>query len=644
MGSNKRSRIFDFYPLEDRILLSGEGLDGAEMSVDADPDFAASLLADMTADGEASVDPALAAGLDPTSGDAIAVPQDVADSPTFDPALPLEVVFVDSAVDDAETLLDGLRGEGDDQTQWLVVELAADQDGIEQITATLSELSGVDAIHIVSHGDGQGIQLGNARLDAESAQGYSGDLASWAGSLDQDADLLIYGCDLASTSEGRALIDSIAALADCDVAASDDATGHESLGGDWQLEYTLGEIESAIAFSFDAQQDWWGVLETADPSASTDSSSDGQGEETPSLELNELALAFEQNTGQTDSAVDYLARGEGYSVFLTEGDAVIDLEVDDSRHVVRLDLVGANLDPEATGLDPLAMTSNYLIGDSANWQTDVTNFSSVRYESVYDGIDLRYYGNQRQLQYDFIVDAYRDPNAIRLNFDGVIDVAINDAGELELMLDDAGNFITFAAPFSYQYGEDGSLIEVQSAYIIHDDGTVGFTLGEYDISRELVIDPVLNYSTVLGGTGNDAAYHITEDGAGNVYVLGTTYSTDFPATTGSHSGSADIYVAKLTLNGSGGRPGLCHLHRRHWQRLRNGRHPRQRCRGNHVCRLLWFCRLCHHGGSLRYQPRRLGRRCDWQAERGRRQLALQHLLRGRREQRGGRRDGSGRVG
>ena len=134
MGSRQPSRVFDFYPLEDRILLSGEGLDGAEMSVDGDPDFAASLLADMAADGEASIDPALAAGLDPTSGDAIAAQQDVADSPTFDPALPLEVVFVDSAVDDAETLLDGLRGEGDGQTQWLVVELAADQDGIEQIT------------------------------------------------------------------------------------------------------------------------------------------------------------------------------------------------------------------------------------------------------------------------------------------------------------------------------------------------------------------------------------------------------------------------------------------------------------------------------------------------------------------------------
>ena len=189
-------------------------------------------------------------------------PQDVADSPTFDPALPLEVVFVDSGVEDAQTLLDGLRGEGDDQTQWLVIELAADQDGIEQITATLTELSGVDAIHILSHGDGQGIQLGNTRLDVDTAAGYASDIASWADSLDADADLLIYGCDLASTVEGRDLIDSIGALCDCDVAASDDATGTESLGGDWELEYTVGSVDVGVAFNSHAQSTWQGLLAT----------------------------------------------------------------------------------------------------------------------------------------------------------------------------------------------------------------------------------------------------------------------------------------------------------------------------------------------------------------------------------------------
>ena len=144
---------------------------------------------------------------------------------------------MDASVEDANTLIEGLRDGGENQTQWLVVELSANEDGVEQITHSLSQLSGVDAIHIVSHGNGQGIKLGDSWLNLDSAGGYAGDIAAWGSSLDVDADLLIYGCDLAGTTDGRALIDSIAALTDADVAASDDDTGHESLGGDWELEY-----------------------------------------------------------------------------------------------------------------------------------------------------------------------------------------------------------------------------------------------------------------------------------------------------------------------------------------------------------------------------------------------------------------------
>ncbi len=187
---------------------------------------------------------------------------DFSDSPSFDPALPVEVVFVDAGVEDAQTLLDGLRGDDQGETQWLVVELSADEDGVEQITRELSRLDGVDAVHILSHGDGKGIQLGNTRLDVDTATGYASDIASWADSLDADADLLIYGCDLASTVEGRDLIDSIGALCDCDVAASDDATGTESLGGDWELEYTVGSVDVGVAFNSQAQSNWHGLLAT----------------------------------------------------------------------------------------------------------------------------------------------------------------------------------------------------------------------------------------------------------------------------------------------------------------------------------------------------------------------------------------------
>ena len=108
------------------------------------------------------------------------------------------------------------------------------------------------------------------------------------------------------------------------------------------------------------------------------------------------------------------------------------------------------------GEDALSGRSNYLVGDESNWQTDVANYSSVRYESVYDGVDLRYYGNQRQLEYDFIVAAGTDTSVIRLNFDGVTGIEVTETGELRLALNDDGDFITFKAPVSHQLADDGS--------------------------------------------------------------------------------------------------------------------------------------------------------------------------------------------
>ncbi len=357
----KPGRIFDFYPLEDRILLNGDGLDGADAAADVDPELMTALLAEVEAAGPAAEVTAVATELSATE-EADVSSDEFADLPAFDATRPLEVVFVDSGVEDADTLLSGLRGGGDDQTQWLVVALSADQDGVVQVTQTLSQLSGVDAVHLISHGDTQGIQLGNARLDVDTATGYAGEIASWANALDADADLLIYGCDLASTADGQALIDSLGALCDCDVAASDDATGHESLGGDWELEYTSGVIESSVAFSLDAQHAWLGLLETMDvPTA-------GDADNAPSFVVADLPLAFEENTGQTDAAVDFMARGSGYSVFLTDGDAVIDIADGDSRHVVRLDLVGANTDLIASGEDawPPQQLSDWRCGELAS--------------------------------------------------------------------------------------------------------------------------------------------------------------------------------------------------------------------------------------------------------------------------------------
>ena len=264
-----------------------------------------------------------------------------------------------------------------------------------------------------------------------------------------------------------------------------------------------------------------------------------------------LPLAFEENLGQTDEAVDFVARGSGYTVFLSDGDAVISLDTGDGSYVLRLDLVGANEDATVSGGELLSGTSNYLIGsDAEGHQTGVTHVESVLYEDVYEGIDVRYYGNQRQLEYDFVVAAGADPGVIEIDFQGAQSVHVDESGELVVRLWEGEEDIRFEAPYAYQDTESGR-VEVSSRYVIDAEGRVGFELGAYDTSLELVIDPILDYSTYLGGTGADQAYEITVDATGAIYLLGKTQSVDFPPGFGSLSGTSDAYVAKLRPDGGG---------------------------------------------------------------------------------------------
>ncbi|MDV6029059.1 MAG: DUF4347 domain-containing protein [Phycisphaera sp. RhM] len=278
MSPQNCQRVFDFYQLEDRILLSADGHDVGESVPNADVEILDALMAEMLESGFAgSTDPLF--GTHPVdSADSEPDPADsneVVDTPSFDPARRLEVVFVDAGVDDSDVLLAGLRDGSADGTQWSIVRLSSDEDGITQITQSLGELSGVDAIHILSHGDGEGFQLGNTRLDQNSAVAHAGSIAQWQNALDADADLLIYGCDLASSNSGRELIEMLAAVCDCDVAASDDLTGHQSLGGDWDLEYAVGSIETVIAFDLDVQHSWQHVFAATADATSTGTSSGG---------------------------------------------------------------------------------------------------------------------------------------------------------------------------------------------------------------------------------------------------------------------------------------------------------------------------------------------------------------------------------
>ncbi|MEL7448535.1 MAG: DUF4347 domain-containing protein [Pseudomonadota bacterium] len=171
----------------------------------------------------------------------------------------LEVVVVDAGVDGFEELVADITGR-DSDSQYLVHVIEADVDGIASLSALLAGLDSVDAVHIVSHGDDGGFQLGNTWLDSASVGAHADALGGWSESLAEDADLLVYGCNLAATEDGLQLVDSLATFTGADVAASDDLTGSASLGGNWNFEHQVGSVQTTVAFSTTLQSQWNGVL------------------------------------------------------------------------------------------------------------------------------------------------------------------------------------------------------------------------------------------------------------------------------------------------------------------------------------------------------------------------------------------------
>jgi hypothetical protein len=271
-----------------------------------------------------------------------------------------------------------------------------------------------------------------------------------------------------------------------------------------------------------------------------------------------VPLSFVANEGQTDEQVKFLARGQGYSLFLTPRGAILSLRApqrsgsEEAAAVVRMRLVGANQHPHVVGLDLLPGKSNYFIGDASQWRRDVPNYARVKYTAVYPGIDVVYYGNQRQLEYDIVVAPHADPARIALAFDGVQGLSLDTQGNL-LLQTSHGN-ITQHKPVIYQ-DIGGTREAVDGRYVLRGDDRVGFQIARYDTSQELVIDPVLAYSTYLGGTNNDIGHAIAVDSAGNAYVTGETLSLDFPGSAASgiqatRSGSVDVFVTKLNATGS----------------------------------------------------------------------------------------------
>ncbi len=266
-----------------------------------------------------------------------------------------------------------------------------------------------------------------------------------------------------------------------------------------------------------------------------------------------LPLTFESNTGQTDPAVKFLSRGKGYSLFLTPAGATLRLNGKNETSTVRWQTAGGNRNPHMTGVEPLATKSNYFIGDDPKkWHADVPNYAKVRAESVYPGVDLVYHGNRRQVEYDFVVAPKVNPSKIRLAFQGVESMRIGANGEL--ILHTANGDLVQPRPLVYQE-ENGKRQVIDGRYALLSKNEIGFALGRYDRNRQLIIDPVLLYSTYLGDSDLDLGGEIAVDGSGNAYVSGFTGSTSFPGVNGSslqpsNGGDWDIFLTKIDPTGT----------------------------------------------------------------------------------------------
>jgi hypothetical protein len=273
--------------------------------------------------------------------------------------------------------------------------------------------------------------------------------------------------------------------------------------------------------------------------------------------LANLPLAFEPNLGQAGPGTDFVARGPGFRLGLGATEAAIDLSGgDDAAGPLRLRLVGSDPDARAVGDDPLPTRTNYLVGDRSAWMTGVRSYGRVTYHDVYPGVDIVYFGNQRRLEHDVVVAPGADPAVVTFEAAGAGAVSLAPDGDLVV----AGGGATgarLARPVLYQ-SVAGHRRAVEGSFVLLGGNRFGFSVGAYDRRLPLVIDPVLVTSTYLGGSGLDSAAAVDVDGAGNVYVVGATESTDFPAVkplqpTLNRDGSAgksDAFVAKYNPEGN----------------------------------------------------------------------------------------------
>ena len=307
---------------------------------------------------------------------------------------------------------------------------------------------------------------------------------------------------------------------------------------------------------------------------------------TPRVETDygRLPLYFIENRGQVDKRVKYYVRGGGQTTFFTQDGVVLSLAKPGTKRaarqsaligggqpsrrdlhrqpvsgnhssVVRIKPVGLKKGVTIAALNQTDHRVNYFIGkDPDKFYTDIPTYQAVVYEQAYTGIDLKFYGQGRQLEYDIVVQPGADPNQVKLAYQGVKKLEVTQEGDLALILPDGGRLLQ-KKPLVYQEIA-GQRVPVEGKFRLCRQGahvTCGFALAAYDKTRALVIDPVLIYSTYLGGSGSDLLYSLAVDADGAAYLAGQTLSSNFPnenAYQSSLKGTSDAFVTKLSPAGN----------------------------------------------------------------------------------------------
>ena len=297
------------------------------------------------------------------------------------------------------------------------------------------------------------------------------------------------------------------------------------------------------------------------------------------IPFGKVPLTFEANGGQADEKVRFLSHGSNYSIFVRPAEATLVVHYEQGtpaqrrkamlkgsplpakQDVVQMSLAGAKPDATVAGERALSGYVNYMKGSSpSGFHTGIPTFAAARVQGAYPGIDLVYYGTERQLEYDFVVAPAADASEIKLHFAGARPVLSAD-GALRLQIGKSASAsdISFLKPVIYQQ-RGGQREPVDGSFEVASNGDVSFHLGTYDHARELVIDPILSYGSYFGGTGEDEINGSAINSQNELYAVGQTFSTDLPATAGEFESTGasrapnatghDAFVTKFSADGS----------------------------------------------------------------------------------------------